>query len=254
MARSKQSEEYAKNRKCNWATVVYPTKEFYYKYLKDHDLVDHFRENDNCPIDKDGKELYNGSDGWGEFGEKEYNTLLDALVPCCISPLHYLDIDDQEEGNPYKKPHFHILCIYETVKSYEQAKSFFDTFKGVGAKPIDSRRGAARYLCHLDHPHKAQYDKSLVFCTGGLNYYDLINSVTDCNSEVANMIDFIVENHIFSFSQFLRYCKSNNSEWFNILCNSKSYIVDKFIKGYTWELENAYRLDELEKSADKYNN
>ena len=38
MARSKQSEEYAKNRKCNWATVVYPTKDFYYKYLKDHEL------------------------------------------------------------------------------------------------------------------------------------------------------------------------------------------------------------------------
>lgn len=252
MARSKESLDYAKQRKQLWGTVVYPTEDFFYKYLNNHNLIKSYTEQGE-PLDENGQPFYNGSDGWGEFDEKDYNYILDSLVCCLISPLHYLDIDYEEESQPYKKPHFHIMFIYDSVKSYNQVLPFFQEFHGVGAKGLDSRRMAARYLCHLDHPHKALYNKEDVITVGGLNYYELINSVSDTNTEVALMIDYIVDNHIFSFSQFLRICKLNFPEWFTILCNSKSYIIDRFIKGYTWELENMPKLKELQRLALDFN-
>lgn len=244
------NEKNSKLRSCLWGTICYPTKDFYYKYLKDNDLVDHFRDSDNCPIDYNGNELYNGLDGWGEFDEKCDIILKNVLVDFFISPLHYLDIDDQEEVTQYKKPHFHLLFIFESMKSLKQVLELFQTFNGVGAKKLDSRRKAARYLCHLDHPHKAQYDPKLVYFTGGLNYFEIINTVNDVNAEVGEMIKYIMENNIFSFSRFSLICLEQFPVWYNLLLNSKSYFIDKFIKSYAWELENKVKIEELKRIAE----
>ena len=236
-------------RSCLWGTLVYPTKEFYYKYLEENDLISGFDSSDHCPLDKNMNRLYNGVDGWGEFDDKEYRILTDVLVDFLISPLHYLDIDEQEEEFQYKKPHFHLLFIFESMKSLKQVSELFATFKGVGAKKLDSRRKAARYLCHLDHPHKAQYDTKLVYCTGSINYYELINTVSDVNAEVGEMINYILENHIMSFSRFSLICLNQFPIWYNLLLNSKSYFIDKFIKSYAWEIENKEKIKQLENLA-----
>ena len=78
-----------------------------------------------------------------------------------ISPLHKDDV------NPYgevKKPHYHVIVMFDSVKTLEQFAEFADTFGGVGKEKVNSIRGYARYLCHLDNPEKAQYNPYDVVC------------------------------------------------------------------------------------------
>ena len=81
--------------------------------------------------------------------------LSDLLIPCFISPYH--DSDINPNGEP-KKPHWHVLIMFDSVKTMEQAKEIFDKVGGVGCEKVNSLRGYARYLCHLDNPEKFQYN------------------------------------------------------------------------------------------------
>lgn len=66
------------------------------------------------------------------------------------------------------------------------------------------------------------------------------------------MMDYIIDNHIFTFRKFLMICKSDFPNWFSILSHSRGYVIDKFIKSYCWEIENIEKLDSLEKSACEF--
>ena len=47
------------------------------------------------------------------------NILEEQHIQALISPLHDKDID--KEGNP-KKPHYHVVLIFESLKSPKQAQ------------------------------------------------------------------------------------------------------------------------------------
>ena len=98
--------------------------------------------------------------------------LEESKVPCCVSPLHCDDFNP--DGEP-KKAHYHVLLLFESVKSESQAREIFDTFGGVGCEKVNSVRGYARYLTHLDNPEKAQYSPSDVQCFFGADYFELIS-------------------------------------------------------------------------------
>ena len=91
----------------------------------------------------------------------------DMMIPCYISPLH--DKDFNADKTP-KKPHYHVFMIFEGKKSRTQIKEIVERFGGVGQENILSKRGYARYLCHLDNPEKAQYNTDDVRSFGGLDY------------------------------------------------------------------------------------
>lgn len=162
----------------------------------------------------------------------------ESKIPCFISPLHDRDINPT--GEP-KKPHYHVLVMYDGVKSPKQAQEFFDTFGGVGCEIIDSSRGYARYLCHLDNPEKAQYDKKEVKAFGGLNYKYVCGTYSEQKAEerelTKSMMDFIEENDVVSFAYLCRYCKSENDDWFDYL-RTHSYFIKEYIKSRAWELHH----------------
>ena len=90
-----------------------------------------------------------------ESAPENWKTLIsESKIPVFISPLH--DNDFNATGEP-KKPHYHVLTMFDTVKTKEQAETFFKTFGGVGCEVVNSTRAYGRYLCHLDNPDKAQY-------------------------------------------------------------------------------------------------
>ena len=76
-------------------------------------------------------------------------------VPAFISPLH--DKDFNVTGEP-KKPHYHVVLMFDGKKSVNQVTEIFQSFGGVGCEVVKSIRGYSRYLCHLDNPEKAQYN------------------------------------------------------------------------------------------------
>ena len=77
--------------------------------------------------------------------------LSELQIPMFISPLHDKDVDIS--GEP-KKPHHHIILMFEGKKSIEQAKEIFDLvgavpppeIQGKSSMKVASIRGAARYL------------------------------------------------------------------------------------------------------------
>ena len=52
--------------------------------------------------------------------------LTECFVPAFISPLHDKDINP---GGEPKKPHYHVIIMFDSVKTRDQAKEIFE--KGV---------------------------------------------------------------------------------------------------------------------------
>lgn len=161
------------------------------------------------------------------------NIIAESKIPVFISPLHDKDVNPTGEQ---KKPHYHVMAMYESVKKDEQAREFFESFGGVGCETINSIRGYARYLCHLDNPEKAQYSIDDVTAYGGADYIHAIGTAGDKAKAIKEMIEYIEQNDIESFAEILRYSSINRSDWFDCLINSGAYVVKEYIKSRWWEL------------------
>lgn len=160
-------------------------------------------------------------------------------VPVLVSPLH--DKDTNPDGTQ-KKPHYHVLFMFDTVKNWEsQIKPLFDSFGGVGREIVNSARGYARYLCHLDNPEKAQYNPNDILAFGGADYLTVTHLPTDDIAMLKDIFAYIRANNIFSLSELLDICAINNPDWFMIISTSRAYIVDKYIKSLKWEKETNYK-------------
>lgn len=157
--------------------------------------------------------------------------LQDQFVPSFVSPLHDKDINPT--GEP-KKPHFHVILMFEGVKTNEQAKAIFDLIGGVGCEVINSLRGYARYLCHLDNPEKAQYNVENVIALCGADYVGTCSLVTDKYKAISEMIDFCACNDIVSYAELLEFCRLNRFDWFRVLCDNGTIVMKEYLKSRLW--------------------
>ena len=145
-----------------------------------------------------------------------------------------------------------VLLMFEGVKDYEtQVKPMFAEIGGVGREMVNSARGYARYLCHLDNPEKAQYEPSEVRCLGGADYTDITNLPTDTRKMLAEIMGYIQENEIFSFAEFIDLSRLYHPDWFTLIVNTNGWIVKEFIKSLEWERSVGYvRKAERSPKAD----
>lgn len=155
--------------------------------------------------------------------------LKDLHVPCFISPIHDKDVIEggSDKGLP-KKPHYHVMLVFESLKTPMQALEIFDQIGGVGLEYVKTRRGMARYLCHLDNPEKFQYSKDDVICIGGVDYLETISIVADKYAVLDAVICFIKDHHIENILDLYQYAKDNNMmDWIRII-QDKSFVVNIF--------------------------
>lgn len=160
--------------------------------------------------------------------------LIEQFVPAFISPLHNLDVNPTGE---VKKEHYHVIIMFDNVKTNEQAKEIFDLIGGVGCERVQSIRGYARYLCHLDNPEKHQYRIEDVRSLCGADYTGIIGLATDKYKAVGEMIDFCIENGIVSYSQLLIYARQERYDWFRVLCDNGTVVVKEFLKSLDWQMK-----------------
>lgn len=158
----------------------------------------------------------------------------EMCIPCFISPLHDKDIDP---GDQPKKPHHHVVFMFDGKKSPDTVAEMFQTFGGVGCEKVQAFRGYARYLCHLDNPEKAQYNVDDVTAYGGADYRHVIGLPTDRYTAISEIIDFIDDNCITSLAKLMRKCKDEKREWFNVIVDN-TIVVREYIKSNYWELKN----------------
>lgn len=157
--------------------------------------------------------------------------LSDLKVPAFVSPLHNAD---QNPTGEKKKDHYHVMLVFEGVKTQDQAKEIFSKIGGVGCEAVQSLRGYARYLCHLDNPEKAQYSTEDVKAYCGADYVGSIGLVTDKYKAIGEMIDFCVETGCYSFSTLLIYCRQSRYDWFRVLCDNGTVVMKEFLKSLEW--------------------
>lgn len=197
-SRNSTGETYGKGRTRNFATIVYP---------------------ESAP------------ENWKSILEEE-------MVPAFISPLHDMDKNPTDPATGIaepKKPHFHVILAFETVKTIEQAEEIIKKIGGVGCKALNSLRGYARYLCHLDNPEKAQYDIDNVICLCGADYASTINLPTDKYSAIKEMIEFCRTEKIYLYSDLLDYCAINRSDWFRVLCDNGTMVIMTYLKSLQYK-------------------
>ena len=156
----------------------------------------------------------------------------DAHCPAFVSPLHDRDINP--DGDP-KKPHYHVMLIFDSVKTIAQAQEIRDSIAGVGWEKIASQRGYIRYLCHLDNPEKAQYSQDDIKCFGGLDYFSMVTLPTDVDAMLDDMTRYIDKYQVYSFRRFCSYCRDNNKAWSYVLKHSGACYIKEYIKGLAWD-------------------
>lgn len=161
--------------------------------------------------------------------------IAESKIPVFISPLHNLDVNPD---NSPKKPHYHVLTMYDGPKTKEQAREFFESFGGVGLEVVNSLRGYSRYLCHLDNPEKAQYNVSDVVAFGGADFMMAIGTMADKSKAIREMLVWIEENDCTCFADLMLYTSINRSDWFDCLINSGAYVVKEYIKSRTWKVHH----------------
>lgn len=167
--------------------------------------------------------------------------LKEQCVPALISPLH--DEDVNIDGTQ-KKEHYHVMILFDGVKTQEQAKEVFETFGGIGVEPVKSVRAYARYLCHLDNPEKAQYKIKDVITCAGADYHALISLASDKYSAIGEMIEFCLQNRIDSYAELLLFAKNNREDWFRVLCDNGTVTIVQFLKSKYWE-QHKYEKGDL---------
>lgn len=163
--------------------------------------------------------------------------LRELHVPGFISPLH--DKDVNADGEP-KKAHYHVMLLFQGKKSEAQLKEITDALNAPRAQAISDIRAYARYLCHLDNPEKEQYPVSDVVSLGGSDYLDRIKSAADTDTAVAEMMDWCMENGVFSFYRLSNYARKNRSDWFRVITSSKTVFLVNWLKSMKWEVDNGF--------------
>lgn len=127
--------------------------------------------------------------------------LQDSGLQVAISPLHDKDINPDNEP---KKPHYHIILIYDGPTTYNNVKTLTDSLNQPIPQPLEQVRGYYRYLTHKDNPEKYQYNENEIRT---LNGFDILNYIELTKSEVikikSELFAFIVDNDITEYSDLI---------------------------------------------------
>lgn len=162
-------------------------------------------------------------DGW--------ESLLDEYhVQWCRSPLHDKDIN--ADGTP-KKPHWHVILAYDSVKTYDQVQEVTKQLCAPIPQRVESIRGAVRYLAHMDNPDKAQYDRAEIRTYGGMDIAEYLRTSEQARGNVVrDMCHWVTENGITEMWQLMQYAMDNEPDWWDALITNSGYIMDLYVKSW----------------------
>lgn len=169
--------------------------------------------------------------------------LRDLQLQFFISPLHDKDLNPTGE---LKKPHYHVILMFDSTKTREQAIEVFDTVGAVVPPKIadkdmfivSSLRATARYLCHIDNPDKYLYPIEKVSSIGGADYISIIEMACDKYTALTEMEEFCEKYNVMSFFALCRYASLHRQDWSKILKDSGSIYMREYLQSRKWSIEN----------------
>lgn len=148
----------------------------------------------------------------------------------------YHDKDLNSDNLP-KEPHIHVLITSEgsyTINKLKRLAAYVGGEKTI-CQEVNSLRGYARYLCHLDDPGKYRYELQEVRNMGGCDYESYINPDAKPIEAIKDIIKFCRDNRIYVYADLIDYCMDNQTEWLKFLCNrQQGKIVLEYMKSRYW--------------------
>lgn len=159
--------------------------------------------------------------------------LEDEKVPALVSPIHDRDLNQSSE-NELKKPHYHVIVMFSSVKTEEQFENFCKRcFNNgyFGTRKVESIRGYVRYLCHLDSgPDKVKYNENDIIALCGADYYGLKEIQTDKLKIIDDMCEWCVNNDVDDIFELIEYARANQREWFRELAFSSTLFMREYLR------------------------
>lgn len=137
-----------------------------------------------------------------ESAHADWLTYLDQVTGTyMVSPLH--DKDKLPDGS-LKKPHYHVVLGFKSLKSYKQMLEIVKSFGGVGAQIVHDLPAMARYLCHMDsdEPNKTKYPEENVLCQN-VSFNELV--AREQKTSVKDVLDLIEQKDIVLYYDLVQF-------------------------------------------------
>lgn len=150
-------------------------------------------------------------------------------VAAAVSPLHDRDVKDD---GTMKKPHYHVLLSFGTLKSYEQVLEMVRPLGVSTVKRVESRTAMTRYLCHLDSPEKALYDVSKVRSVCGFSLDPLYDVSKGRKREIRqDVLRLVMEYNVTSLLELLGLIQSQGlTEEYTDWVVSHSFFLSQILR------------------------
>lgn len=145
------------------------------------------------------------------------------------SPLHEFDVNPTGE---VKKPHWHILLLFQGKKSYDQIVELLAPLNGSIPERCHNSKALVRYMAHLDNPEKYQYSPADIKGHGGVDVSELLRpSSSERYSIIRDMCEYVRQNGVTEFQDLMDYAMAERFDsWFPLLCDNSAYVVGQYIK------------------------
>lgn len=166
-----------------------------------------------------------------------FERLQNLYIQAYVSPLH--DKDLKPDGTA-KKPHYHVIVLFDGGKSVEQVQSIGDECGAANGyiEVIIDRKVAIRYLSHIDFPKKHQYSPYDIIGLGGCSiskYYEETDEQSD--HILTEIISWIRDNECILFCDLFDYALIAEPSWIRALRKGLTPIVKEYILSHTYKLK-----------------
>lgn len=161
--------------------------------------------------------------------------LKELHIQALVSPLHNKDVN--KDGTP-KKAHYHIILLFESLKSEQQVQALANSFGGVKVIPVHSLGAYSRYLCHMDDLDKAQYSKEDIIEIGGADYKECCRQNDNANQEknLIKLTHLVLDNDITYFHKVAEIVLQDYEDLFCTL-SANSYYIRSIVVSLATEKE-----------------
>lgn len=171
-----------------------------------------------------------------------------------ISPRHDKDVftqDDPDRGikaGDYKKPHYHLMLIWDGPTTRKNAKRYVDAIGGTELLEPFSITGMVQYFTHKNSPEKAQYAREDMRSIGAVDIDRYYLAESDKLFMLDGLLDFIKLKSIWSFRILLDWTRNYNRDWYSLIVHSHRENIRAYQKSLEYELRKGmkgYELDEI---------
>lgn len=185
-----------------------------------------------------------------ESADSAWLSVLQGMgLQAVVSPLHDRDTyeyTDKEKGfskGDFKKPHYHVVFLFDSLKSSQQVKEITDKIKSVGQLKVLSISGTIRYLTHKDCKDKAQYNEEDLVCIGGVDIEKYSKNENerdeDLNKQFFAIANLCAEFNLYEFSDLIDFLLCNEYyEQFKIV-RTNSYFWAQYLKSKRFKQINS---------------